>query len=225
MIYKNGYPGFSIEKPTNFPYHPTTVSYIKNRQASGIYYGELKLNEARSFICVDEQGKVTVYTYRHQRPTKIYGDAINKLEAMDIPPCTVLDGGHLWRTQLKESKLWIFDVLIWDGQEVRVTSLERSKMLDECIITDETLWRPLKTDKWLKEFEKMILGKSPLIKKAALQYGIPLADLQLLIEGLVMKDKDYVLSYPRRNPKIIGGMFKMRLADLPVKMKPDFLIK
>jgi hypothetical protein len=222
MIYTSGYPKFSIEKPANSPYHPATVPMLRQRQNKGFYYGELKLNEARSFICIDDKGKATVYTYRHSEPTKIRGPALEKLEAMDLPPSTVLDGGHLYRTSFGESKLWIFDILIWAGREVGETAIRRRSILDEVIASDKTIWRPLWTEKWLKEFESMMAGKSRLMKKAALQYGVPLEELTTLIEGLVMKDRSHTHGYPR-SMKEIGSMFKIRLSDLPDDLKPGFV--
>ena len=220
--YKGGYPVFGIEKPNNTPYSPLTLDIIQEQQDSGKYYGELKLNEKRSFICIDAKGKATVYTYRHDRPTLIHGDALERIEAMELPPLTVLDGGHLFRKDLKESKLWIFDLLIWDGREVHEGALDRAEILDDHITTDTVIWRPFRTETWLREFENMMQDKSSLIKKAALAYGVPYEYLRGLIEGLVMKDKKGRLSYPGRGAKTVGNQFKIRLADLPANLKPEF---
>ena len=222
MYYKNGYPIFSIEKPKKYPYIPRLREMMADRQKSGGWYGELKLNEHRGFICLDENGKAIFYTYRHRTPVQIRGDALNRIEAMGIPPSTVLDGGHLFRKEMGPTRLWIFDVLVLAGEKVKVSCDQRKDLLDNLIKTDELIWRPLRTDFWLKEFEDMMIDNSSLIKKAALQYGLPYDDLKLLIEGLVVKRKGSVLTFPS-SKKEVGSYLKIRLADLPKSLRPEYI--
>ena len=219
--YTSGFPKFSIEKPVKYPYNPKYKETFARKQKSGKWYGELKLNEHRGFICFDEHGVPIFYSHTGNI-VRIVGDALERLAKSEIPPSSVLDAGHLYRTSLGDTRLWIFDVLVLDGEKVDKPFDHRKFILDNTIRTDELVWRPLGTDFWLKEFEDMMVDNSSLIKRASMQYGVPYDKLKILIEGLVLKRKSGVLTYPSQITKV-GNFLKMRLGDLKNSLRPDYI--
>jgi hypothetical protein len=212
MTYKGGFPRFSIEKP--FPvFWPSGKELLEQRQASGDYEAELKLNEHRGFITIDDKGEPTFFSYRHDNPIKLRGPALDHLKAMDLPPGSVFDGGHFSKlTVSKNSHLWIFDVLVLGGEQVVWTWGERRAWLDANIKPDPFIWVPLKTEDFVGEFQRMLNGDSLLVKQAALRYGIPYEMLVKEIEGLVLKRKSSKLTFPS-SKKEVSSYFKLRLVD------------
>jgi len=213
MKYTGGFPDFSIEKPMPMVW-PSAKVALEERQASGRYEAELKLNEHRGFLTIDENGEPTFYTYRYSTPIKLTGPVMEHVKRLNLPPCSVFDGGHFYRLAFsKNSYLWIFDVLVLNGERVTLGWEQRRELRDQLFKPDKYIWVPLRTDTFATEFEAMLSGTSLLIKQAALQYGVPYNLLVKEIEGLVIKRKDSKLRFPRtkiESPSYI----KVRIADV-----------
>jgi len=215
MYYVNGYPRFCIEKPLRSAW---LKDKLKVKESTGQYFAELKLNEHRGFLCIDDNGKAVFYTYRHRNPVKIRGEALARIEAMGLPRSSIFDGGHLFRKEFGPTRIYIFDALVISGEKCKLSCEMRRGLLDKLIKTDDLIWRPLWTEKWVDEFEAMIYGESQLIKEAALAYGFPYEKLLPLIEGFVLKRKDSLLKFPYRQIES-ASFLKLRLADLPRSFK------
>ena len=208
--YTKGYPRFAIEKPITQPW---VKDGVQKKQDSGEYYGELKLNEHRSFLCIDDKGAPTLYTYRHDIPTKVHGPVLDQVRELDLPPSSIFDGGHLWRKAFGDSRLWIFDVLVMNGSKVRKTCEERRQIVQDLFPTSKLIWTPLRCDNFTQEFEAMLKGESTLIKEACLKYGMPYEQLAPFFEGFVLKNKTSKLTFPS-NKKEVASYFRLRLADV-----------
>jgi len=203
-MWLTGYPNFSIEKPILALYN---FDYLSKQQKSKEWYGEIKLNIKRGFITKDYKNEIVFYKHSLDIPVKNLDLAINRLQKMDIPSKTIFEGGiYIDDTP----KLFIFDILVYNGKELQSTCLQRRKLLGTLIKTDELIWRPLYSDFWFREFDLMLQGDSPLIKRAALNYGIPYKKLIKDVEGLVIKNKKSCLKFPR-SVNFSSSYFKLRL--------------
>ena len=204
-MYLTGYPDFSIEKPILALYNPVLLA---DQQKSQEFYGELKLKIKRGFITIDYMGAVACYRHGISIPDKSLGDAIDQLKQQNLPPRTIFDGGIFIDDT---PKLYIFDVLVYKGKELRYeTCLQRRKLLEILIKNDDLIWRPHRCDFWFQEFVSMLRGDSSLIKRAALNYGVPHEKLLNSVEGLVMKNKKARLKFPN-NVAFSSNFFKLKL--------------
>lgn len=201
---------FSIEKPSYMPFLPDR---LQDRQRTGEWYGEIKLNENRCFIVVDAKGYVSVRGYRDSNtPLPVAPEAIEQLQDMRLPLSSVFDGGHLKRKDLGQSRLWIFDVLCAEGKRLDLTCEDRCQYRDELITPTTLIWMPMQTKLWLAEFSRMSTAVTPLIRRNALRCGIPVDKFYGLVEGLVVKRRDSRLTYPR-NVKIMAASYFKLLRD------------
>lgn len=215
-VYTGGFPSFGIEKPMSLPWHGGT-GLVKDLQDSGGYSAELKLNEHRGFITIDKKGKATFFSYRGPSANSgIVGSVMNDIEQMGIPPNTVFDGGQFFRKELGGSRLWLFDVLVWEGEKVRLPWKERRELLDSAIEDNhKTVWTPPLCWRFHKEFGDMLKGKSKMVSDFLVSHHLP-PSFGDQIEGLVIKRLDGKLSFPV-NKKEVPTFFKLRLADTKTK--------
>jgi len=204
-MYSCGYPGFSIEKPILALYNPESLS---GKQKSGSYYGELKLKIRRGFLTIDYKHQIDFFRHTINIPEKNMALAFERLENMQLPEKTVFDSGIY--IDDNQPRLFIFDILILKGNKLTQTCLQRRKLLETLIKTDELIWRPVFADMWFREFDLMLTGKSTLVKRAALNYGIPYEKLVNNVEGLVVKDKKSQLRYPDK-VYFSPSFFKLRM--------------
>lgn len=202
MTYCGGFPNFSIEKPISIPWKS---DQLLSMEESGEYVAELKLNEHRGFITTDENGVPTFFSYRGPEPKDVPA-----LEGVSLPPCSVFDGGHLFRKDFG-SRLWIFDVLILEGKKVRRPFEERKALRDHHVSPSSTVWLPFSTSSFVREFQDMLNGRSKLIHQASEAYDFP--DLAPFIEGFVIKRKDARPCFPR-SKRETASSFKLRIADV-----------
>lgn len=211
--YNGGFPTFSIEKPMALPWAGGN-GYVKEMQDSGLYSSELKLNEHRGFITIGKDGKAVFFSYRGPKENAgIVGDCLKSIEQLGLPQCTVLDGGQFFRKELKESKLWVFDVLVWGGQKVRTSWKERRAILDEKIPRGhKNVWMPPLCWNFQKEFQDMLGGKSKYIKEFLDEHNLK-ESFSDQIEGLVIKKLDGKLSFPL-SKREVSTFYKLRMADV-----------
>jgi len=211
--YTGGFPTFSIEKPIALPWRGGQ-GYVLEVQSSGEWSAELKLNEHRGFITTDAKGKATFFSYRGPKANSgIVGEVLREVEQMGMPPCSVLDGGQFYRKELGGSRLWLFDVLVWKGEKVRLPWKERRDLLDSLVpALHPTVWTPPVCWNFHKEFANMLQGKSKLIYQFLQDHNLPptFADQ---IEGLVIKRLDGKHSFPV-NKKEVSSFLKLRMADV-----------
>jgi len=197
-MYSGGYPDFSIEKPTLAIFQP---DWLKQKQQTGEWYGELKLTVQRGFLTTDCRGRSTYY--RHTKPQP----EITK--TLHLPPSSVFDVGLFQHGKLK--RFYVFDVLVLDGNNVKETCLQRRRLLESIDDAHEMIWRPLYTDLWYTEYLQMQKNSSMLIKKSSEQYGIAEKDLKGYVEGLVCKRKKSRLTFPSQTSFTGSSFFKLRL--------------
>ena len=205
-MYLTGYPDFTIEKPILALYNPALLA---EKQKSKEWYGEIKLKVRRGFITKDYKNEICFYRHTINIPEKNLDLALDRMRAMDIPPKTIFDGG-VFVDDIP--RLFVFDILVYNGKELlHETCLQRRKLLESLIETDELIWRPLYADFWFKEFQLMLENNSPLVKKAALNYGVPYTKLLDNVEGLVIKNKRSRLKFPKKFAAFSNSFFKLRL--------------
>jgi hypothetical protein len=197
---------FSIEKPS---YMPFLREYLVDRQGSGEWYGEIKLNEHRCFIVMDEKG-ISIRGYKDPNVSlKMAPEAISDLKSMRIHPGTVFDGGYVKRSEIGEVRLWIFDVLMKDGRRVDLSCDERCDLRDSIITPTNHVWMPMRTEKWISEFDRMLKNPTALIRRNAMQCGISVEKFYPLVEGMVMKKKTSRLTFPRSVRSLPSSYFKL----------------
>lgn len=204
-MWLTGYPDFSIEKPILALYNPDV---LKKQQESKEWYGELKLNIKRGFITKDHKNKIAFYSYLSDKPLKNLSLLLNRLKQMDIPSKTILEGGIYMSDDTP--KFFIFDILVYEGRKLNSTCLQRRKLLEVLIKTNDLILRPVYSDFWLREFDLMLEKNSSLVKRAALNYGIPYEKLLQDVEGLVIKNKKSCLTFPT-TVNFSPSYFKLRL--------------
>lgn len=198
---------FSIEKPAYMPFLKDRLLPI---QKSGEWYGEIKLNEHRSFIIVDDRGDVSIRSYRDlSKPLFVNCAAIQDLKKMKLPKESVFDGGYVNRRSFGELRIWIFDVLMLRGKRLSAICLDRRNMRNDLIDPGPRIWLPASTDKWLDSFEKMLNGGSYLSNKNALQCGCNKDQFFQLVEGIVVKRKTSQLHYFPTVKNLPASYFKL----------------
>ena len=205
-MYFTGCPVFAPEKPILTPYYPET---LVDRQRSGEWYGELKLKSKRGVITINEDNKVDFFLYKTKNTIKIKGEALNRIENMGLPPCSIFDCSLLEHNY--ETRLWIFDCLVFGGKQLHnIAMIKRRQHLDR-LVTDDLIWVPLISDFWMRELDLIKLRDSSLIKETALKSGIPYQDFKRFVTGMVIKNKNTFLSFPAKTRFVASSMFKINL--------------
>ena len=207
-MYLTGYPSFYVEKPTLAIYNPDNLQKL---QSSREWYGELKLKVRRGLITIDYKNEIKFYKYLSNIPSKNIELPISRMHNMDLPPKTILDGGLYIDSVDHKPRFFIFDILLYQDKELQTNCLQRRKLLETLIKTDDIIWRPHYTDFWFKEFQQMLEGDSSLIKRSALNYGIPYGRFIHEVEGLVIKNKKSRLTYPKTQTIFSPSFFKLRI--------------
>lgn len=212
MDYNGGLPPFDVEKPMMIPW---ASEYLQRIASSGDYLAEYKLNEHRSFLTTNTKKEVTMFSrYRKVlNPTK---EAIIELQNLKLPPNTVFDGGHYKHSKIsQQSRIWLFDVLVYHGQKVRLPWVERRKLLEELIPRNlKHIWISPLIEDFLSVFSDLIQKRTPRFDPIFKKAGIDRNTILPEIEGLVIKRKDGLLSFPskcRETP----NFYKLRLIDIP----------
>lgn len=216
MKYKGGFPSFDIEKPMMIPW---ASDYLMRLQESGDYLAEYKLNEARSFLVTDTKGRASLYS-RHSKLLALTPDAQDELNSIKLPPCTIFDGGHYKHSKIStQSRIWLFDILIYRGNKVREPWVKRRELLEKTIPPDlKHLWySPLITN-FLEVFSDLIRKRTPLFDPIFERSRVDREKILPEIEGLVIKRKSGLLSFPTR-VKETPNFYKLRLMDLPKNYK------
>lgn len=216
-MYKGGFPTFSIEKPMSVPWKSKV---LMDTQMSDKYMAELKLNEHRGFLCIDESGKASFHSHRGPSTNSpINGLALEYVESLNLPKSSIFDAGHFSRKEFSnESRIWLMDILLIDGQKVRLPHAERVKLRDQLFKQSKYVWIPLSTTNFLIEFQNMLKGSSPLIRQASEVYAIPYEILVKEIEGLVIKMNSGLHSFPV-NKKEVPEFLKLKIVDVFDKSK------
>lgn len=217
--YQGGFPNFAIEKPYKIPWRSNKLLRL---QRSGEYEAELKIDEDRSFLCIDEDGNPEIWSHRKIKP-QIRGKLLEHIRSLNIAPCTVIDGGVVFNKKLGNvTRFYAFDVLVYRGQRVRLPWSERRQLRDQILKTDELVWLPLKTDNFISEFQRLIQNNCDLVRQAADQYGIDYETFKPFVEGFVIKKKEGTLSFPH-NKREVFTMYKVRLEDLIASQKEAWI--
>lgn len=220
MVYGKLFPDFQIEKPTKINWGSLQLITM---QESGEYLAELKLNEHRGFLLIDDDGNPRFIGHRGNEYV-LGAKLIQHIQECKLPARSVFDGGYLSRKgRLDGPRLWIFDILIYKNEKMQTPFRDRKELLDRLIPGDQLLWRPLNTQNFLSEFHDMLHGKSTLIKRAALSYGISVELLKPLIEGLVIKKLD---AKPRFSKTLVEttSSYKLRVVDV-IESKKNWYTK
>ena len=207
-MYLTGYPNFYVEKPLLAIYNQDNLQKL---QTSREWYGELKLKVRRGLITIDYKNEIKFYKYLTDIPVKHLELPISRIHNMDLPPKTILDAGLYIDSVDQLPRFFIFDILLYRANELLTNCLQRRKLLETLIKTDDTIWRPHYTDFWLQEFRQMLEGDSFLIKKSALNFGIPYERFIHEVEGLVIKNKKSRLKYPKKQTIFSHSFFKLKI--------------
>lgn len=210
MDYLKGKPSFSIEKPTKIIYGNDMLDII---EMSGRYIAELKIDEKRGMLCIEEGGEIRFWGYRGNEFNVDEG-LKETIRSFNLPEKTILDGGFLKLKSLgEEPYLYIFDILVLDGEYVWQNFDKRNKLLLKLLETRGRLLRPIQISDFVEEFEKLYKGESDLAKKAAKEYNISYELLEPLLEGFVLKDLNGVHSFPH-GVKKSSNFYKLRRQDV-----------
>ena len=161
----------------------------------GGYIGEIKLNEARGWLTVSDQGQIT-YFNRYRKQVELSPEILADLKKMKLPRASVFDGGYLRNKTHKVCSLYLFDILILEGKKVHKPFRERMAFIDKTIKITKQVWRPLRTEKFIHEFGAMLKGVAPIVKKAAEVYQIDAELLNGFVEGFVIKNLDGKHGFP-----------------------------
>lgn len=215
MDYKTGLPKFSPEKPQKLIYGNPMLEFI---QDSGRFVGQFKLDEHRGFLCIDHDYNINHYSYRggvHQVDEELK----QIIKSFSLPACTVLDSGFLKLKKLGDNPyLYVFDILVWEGQKVWGKLEDRLKLFDRVLSTRGRLLTPIQVPDFLKQFELLMNNECDLAKKVADLYNIDYELLRPLIEGFVIKDLNGTHTFPS-SVKKSSNFYKLRLEDLPKEIK------
>lgn len=220
MVYGRLFPDFQIEKPIKINWGSPQLLSL---QESGRYIAELKLNEHRGFLLIDDDRKPRFIGHRGNEYV-LGREFIAHIEELQLPPRSVFDGGYLSRKdRLDGPRLWIFDILVHRNERLNNPFGERKKLLDRVIPGDKLLWRPVAVTNFLQEFHEILHQRSTLLKRAALQYGVSIEFLRPLIEGLVIKDLE---AKPRFSKTLVetASSFKLRTQDV-IESKKNWYLK
>lgn len=191
MIYTSGLPPFDVEKPMLVPWQSSALLMMEESD----HIGEIKLNEARGFLTISDQGEIT-YFNRYRKKIDLDPAILADLKKMKLPQASVFDGGYLRNKTHKICSLYLFDILIFEGKKVHWPFSERMAFVDKHIKITKQVWRPFRTTKFIHEFGAMLKGVSPLVKEAAKVYQIDAELLNGFVEGFVIKSLDGKHGFP-----------------------------
>lgn len=174
---------FSIEKP-ELAY---TASFYED---FGNYVGQLKIDEHRGFI--ETSKELVTYTGWRQNSSPTVFQA-NKHSRNFL-----FDGGILNTKDFKTKPLlYVFDILLIDGERTTLTYEDRLKLLNSLDVPD-FLIKPICIYKnFDEEMSKIKTKKSSLVEEMSDKFGVNKRVMYEITEGLVIKNLDWKLSYPR----------------------------
>jgi hypothetical protein len=202
-------PIFGIEKPMVIPWASDKLAEM---QKSGEFVAELKLDEDRGFVCTDAAGVPSFYSHRHDTIAKMTGPVF---DGVVLPPNSVFDGGHIYLKELnRESRVYLFDVLVLNGEKLRIPFSERTTKLRELIKPTKHLWLSYQVHNFIDQFRDLLNGRFILLETLAAHWQIPMPVLKNLVEGFVIKRLDAKPAFPS-SPKLeTTASFKLRLNDV-----------
>lgn len=177
---------FSPEKPTEINEGAPTLLRLNNDDN---WVGQVKLDEHRSYIhvgpdsCVVEgwRGNIFLQDFPLRSKTPI-----------------VLDGGILKQGKFKERPvLYLFDVLLINGDRVKERYRDRYKFLVENIEETDQVVIARHMQNFLNEFEIAKKGPNAEISRISELTKYDPKFFQEINEGIVIKNLNSMLSYPR----------------------------
>jgi hypothetical protein len=207
--YTGGKPKFGIEKPLVIPW---ATDKLIDMQNSGRWIAELKIDEDRGFICTDAQGKPSYYSHRNDSPTTMTGKVF---DGVVLPPLSVFDGGHVYSKDLnRESRIYLFDVLVIEGQKLHMTFEERTALLRHTVTPSRHIWLSWQSKDFIQDFRNLLNGQYQLIETVAKLWGIPVPFLKKITEGFVIKNLDAKPAFPAGKIAETPASFKLRINDV-----------
>jgi len=202
---------FALEKPT---FRNFDREWMKSEfQRTGEWYGELYLNDDFGVLTVDENKKMSFFHRQVRQPLSL------EIEKTDLPANSVFEVGRFVAN--KKMYLIFYDVLIHSGRRLASDRLARLKLLKSIVEIKSPILRPLQIDFWLSEYSLMLESKGTLVKKSALNYGIPYEDFVSLVKGMSIKNKKSFLAFPEKF-QYSSEAFRLTLAldTLGIKKHP-----
>lgn len=210
MGYTKGKPLFSIEKPTKIVYGNEMLDLI---EMSGRYIAELKIDEKRGMLCIEEGGNTSFWGYRGNK-YPVDDELKETIRSFELPEKTILDGGFLKLKNLGDKPyLYIFDILVYDGEYVWDNFGKRNQWMNEMFETRDRFLRPIQITDFIEEFEALYRGESKLAEKVAQEYNIEYKLLEPLLEGFVLKDLNGTHGFPH-GVKKSNNFYKLRRQDV-----------
>lgn len=214
MDYTKGKPNFSVEKPVKIIYGNDMLDFLQDTER---FTGQFKLDEHRGQLCIDENNDVSHYSYRGGA-FDVDEELVETVRSFDLPRRTILDSGFLKLKKLGDKPyLYVFDILVLDGEKVWSKLEDRLSLMYNLIETKERFLVASQVKNFVKEFELLMKNESKLAEQMAKDYNIDFQLLKPLIEGFVIKDLNGVHSFPQ-SVKKSNNFYKLRLQDLPKGM-------
>lgn len=191
---------FSIEKP--FPISinsDTLVDLDKDKN----WVSQLKIDEHRSFIIINDSD-VEILGWRGNTHHKL---KLSKSTEMKL----VLDGGIIKTTIFKNRPMiYVFDVLLINDERTTMTYKDRFDFIMKNRIEEFTYPELIK--KPIKEYNAILHHNSKYVENLSKELDISLKEAYRICEGLVLKNLNGTLSYPRLK-KYSPNQLKLKLPN------------
>lgn len=180
---------FSIEKPLPISINSELLTTLNSDPN---WIAQLKIDEHRSFIIIEGK-EVTVLGWR--------GNVHHRMQLDEPSPINlVLDGGIIKTTIFKtRPMIYVFDVLTVNDERVHLKYKDRLDLLTKHkpkgFVQPQTIMRPA------EEFKAISVQKSKYVEQLSKELNITLKEAYAICEGLVLKNLNGVLTFPKNKSK------------------------